>query len=370
MKTNFPNAWDLEQILALSYIKKVGVDKRMYVINEFSSFYEWCDSVGRKTQQDVFIDEKNNKESVLDKSKQQIGFCDANNFNIITYWDDEYPELLKHIYAPPIFLFVRGELQQSDAMSISVVGTRKCDTYGRIVAENFVTDFVKAGLVITSGMATGIDTIAHTTALKNGGITYAVIASGLDKISSSISKKLADEIVESGGAIISQFKCGTGALPPFFLIRNGVISGISKAVLVVESAIKGGAMNTITHAIDQNREVFAVPGSVFSDKSAGCNALIQDNRAAIATSSESIIRSIIPIANSSKIDAEEQIQQFDSIEEEIIYNNLFLDEPIQIDNLSQKTNIEISELLVYLLEMEFKGLIKQLPGKHYVKKNN
>jgi len=366
MNENLPNSWNLASIVALTYIKGMSYAEHKKIVERYSSYQEFISNAFNVKQGDFFDSEKTSNSKNLEEAKRQIEFCGKNKINIVTIWDEKYPHLLKTIPSAPTVIYVYGKLQKSEKMSISVVGTRKCSTYGKLATESFVSEFIKNDIVMTSGLAYGIDSLVHQTAIKQGGTTYAVIASGIDKILPQIAKKLADEIVEAGGAIISEYKCGTSALPVYFPQRNRIVSGISKATLVIESAIKGGSLITARFAQDQGRDVFAVPGTVFSEKSAGCNYLIHKHTAGIALSPQKMLQDLGLLeikfdSSSSKVE-----NKFESKEEEIIYNCLS-DEPTHIDSLPHATNLDISEILVRLLEMEFNDLVKQLPGKYYVR---
>jgi DNA processing protein len=257
-------------------------------------------------------------------------------------------------------------LQANDSKSISIVGTRAATTYGKLATEKFVEQFVRYNLVIVSGLARGIDTKVHIETIKNKGITYAIVASGLDCIKPAISNKNAEKIVESGGAIISEYPCGTKALPGYFPQRNRIISGISVATLVIESADKGGSLITAKFAFDQGRDVFAVPGNIFSEKSAGTNSLIAANIAAIAKSPDYVITEL-GIADGREIEMfkKEKEQTLEKDEKSII--DLLNHEPRHIDDIADKADADINTVLVTLLKLEFKGLITQLPGKYYIK---
>ncbi|MCL2038959.1 MAG: DNA-processing protein DprA [Bacteroidetes bacterium] len=372
---NIPNGWDLASIISLTFVKGLTYNECTRIINKYVSFDDFSKNAFNLRQGDFFENESKDKNgiSVIQKSEEQIEFAEKNDYKIITVWNDAYPSLLKQIDYPPIVLYIWGDLQPADAISISVVGTRKCTYYGKMVTEQFVSEFVKQNILITSGMANGIDSIAHGTAIKNNGITYALIASGLDKISSQVANQTANDIVTSGGAVITEYKFGTPAMQGYFLHRNRIISGISKATLVVESAYKGGAMNTAKFADMHSRDVFVIPGNITSEKSLGTNNLIRRHKAIIAISPKTMLEDmgILEIDDKSVVDNQnkntfEQNITFSNPAEEKIYNNLS-NEPIHIDTLIGLTGLDISELLVQLIDMEFEELVRQLPGKHYVR---
>jgi DNA processing protein len=366
MKENIPNGWDIASIIALTYIKGLSYNECSKIINKYISFEHFKENAFNLQQKDFFENEDKDKKSNLEKAQEQIYYSEKNNYKIITIWNEIYPNLLKQIDYPPVVLYIWGDLQSPDATSISVVGTRKCSQYGKLATEQFVSEFVNQNIVITSGMAYGIDSIAHRTAINNGGISYAVIASGLDKIQPRIAMQTAQEIVASGGAIISEYKFGTNALQGYFLQRNRIISGISKATLVVESAYKGGALNTAKFADMQSRVVFVIPGNISSEKSVGTNNLIRRHKAMVALTPTTMLEDMgLAEIDYNKTNIKQNIS-FSNDAEEKIYNNLS-NEPLHIDSLIGLTGLDISEILVQLIEMEFNDLIKQLPGKHYVR---
>ena len=210
---------------------------------------------------------------------------------IITIWDEEYPTLLKKIYDPPILFFLLGNLAEADQYAISIVGTRQPTNYGKVQAEKISMDLAKQGITIISGMARGIDSIAHNSAVISGGRTIAVIGSGLDVIYPPENKKLFDKIKENG-AIISEFSLGTKPDAQNFPRRNRIISGLSLGVVVIETGATGGAMQTAAFALDQNREVFAVPGNIGVRQSEGTNLLIQKSEAELIISAEDVINEL------------------------------------------------------------------------------
>ena len=368
MKENIPNGWDLASVIALTYVRGLTYNEVLKIINRYKSFEDFKANAFNLRQGDFFESESKDKDgnSNIQKAQKQIEYAEQNNFKIMTIWDDAYPTLLKQIDYPPVVIYVWGNLQPPDAVSISVVGTRKCSHYGKFATEQFVAEFVKQNIIITSGMAYGIDTIAHKTAMKNGGISYAVIASGLDKIQPQIAMQTATEIVASGGVIISEYKFGVPALQGYFLHRNRIISGISRATLVVESAYKGGALNTAKFADLQSRDLFVIPGNITSEKSLGTNNLIRRQKAMIALTPQTMLEDMGLLEIDFKNKDTKQDIIFNNAAEEKIYNNLS-NEPLHIDALISLTGLDISEILVQLIDMEFNELVRQLPGKHYVR---
>lgn len=283
---------------------------------------------------------------------------------LITYWEDEYPSILRNIYYPPILLYLKGSAKLNYGSKIAIVGTRTPTNYGRIQAENFAADLVENNLIIVSGLARGIDSASHNSALKKGGQTFAVIGSGLDVIYPSENKKLFEQICENG-LVISEYELGTKPDAQNFPKRNRIISGLSIATLVIETRINGGAIQTANYAYDQDREVFAVPGNVNSQFSDGCNYLIKKNIARLVTSVHDILEELnikLDQKSVSKLQPELDLNLFEAKTLSVLS-----DEPIYIDDIAEKTEMAISDCLVNLLTLEFKGVVKQFPGKMFIR---
>jgi DNA processing protein len=282
---------------------------------------------------------------------------------LITIWDPEYPPILKKIYDPPILFYILGELNESDQYSIAVVGTRQPINYGKVQAEKISMDLSKQGITIVSGMARGIDSIGHNAAIKSGGRTIAVIGSGLDVIYPAENKKLFD-LISKNGAVISEFALGTKPDAQNFPRRNRIISGLSLGVIVIETGVQGGAMQTAALALDQNREVFALPGNIGVKQSEGTNLLIQKGEAKLITSADDVINELeIKLKPVLGKNIPKQQVDLSLFEEKLI--NVLNSEPLQIDRIATLANMTTSECLVNLLSLEFKGLVKQLPGKMF-----
>ncbi|OGU42646.1 MAG: DNA protecting protein DprA [Ignavibacteria bacterium RIFOXYB2_FULL_35_12] len=287
------------------------------------------------------------------------------NGSLITLWDKEYPSLLRKIYDPPILLYTKGKFHDADDYSIAVVGTRQPTNYGKIQAERIISELAEQNITIVSGMARGIDSIAHRIALKNKSRTIAVLGSGLNVIYPPENKKLYDEISESG-VVITEYSLDTKPDAVNFPKRNRIISGLSLGCVIIETGITGGAMQTAALALDQGREVFAVPGNLGIRQSEGTNLLIQKGEAELTTSAEDILieleLKLKPVIGKNIPKPDIQLTLF---EEKILahLNN----EPLQIDLLASKTNMSTSDCLVHLLSLEFKGVVRQLPGKMFMR---
>ncbi len=205
----------------------------------------------------------------------------------------KFLQRLSAIDKSPKSLYFIGNLPKTEVKAVAIVGSRKPTSYGKEVAERLAFDLARAGIIIISGLALGIDGIAHKAALEAKGTAIAVLGNGLDTIYPSSHRNLAQKIIENGGALLSEYKPGTPALPHQFLERNRIVSGLSQAVIVVEAAIRSGTLSTATHALNQGKEIFAVPGNITSPLSAGCNTLIRQGAIPV-TSSEDILEVIAP----------------------------------------------------------------------------
>ncbi len=285
---------------------------------------------------------------------------------VMTVLDKGYPHLLKEIPDPPAVLYVRGELLASDDLSVAVVGSRDYTYYGRQALEKLVPALVDSGVTIVSGLALGIDSYAHREALKNPkGRTVAVLPVGVDRVYPACHKGLAQEIISRGGAIISEFPLGTSSLPSNFPIRNRIIAGMSLATLVIEANIKSGSFITAKAALDYNREVLAVPGSIFSSKSEGTNNLIKMG-AKMVTSTQDIFDEL-NIDTKKQEDVVKNIIA-DSKEEEQILSVLDREKAEYVDKIAKLVNIDISVINSTLVMMEMKGKVKNIGGNLYIRR--
>ncbi len=299
---------------------------------------------------------------------QQLSKLNKVNGRVITFWDKEYPSNLKKIYDPPPFLFIRGEFAEEDNYSVAIVGTRDPSTYGIQMAQRFSTELSKLGIPIVSGLARGIDTVSHTATLKAGGRAIAVIGSGIDVIYPPENKQLFESIAEHG-AVVSEFLMGAKPDAGNFPRRNRIISGISLGTIVVETGIEGGAMITASLALDQNKSVFAIPSALSEKRKSGTNLLIKEGKAALVESIDDIITELQPQLKRllhAKTESPRKAQPALTLFEQQMYEVL-TEEPSHIDAIAKRSGLTTSDALVHLLGMEFKGVVKQLRGKMFVK---
>jgi len=279
---------------------------------------------------------------------------------VLTVEEEAYPNLLKEIDQPPPVLYVKGQLLPEDDLSIAIVGTRRVTAYGQQVTRDTSIFLAAHGLTIVSGLARGVDGLAHQHALNTGGRTIAVLGSGVDVIYPPEHRKLAEAISENG-AVISDYPMGTKPEGINFPPRNRIISGLSLATIVVEAGDRSGALITADFAVEQGREVFAVPGNVLSPASRGTNRLIQ--KGACAMTSPQDVLDTLDLSNMKSSKPSEKVLPSDSTESKILQ---ILDyEPIYVDEICNKTGLPIEKVTAALTMMELKGLIQHVGGMRY-----
>ncbi len=291
---------------------------------------------------------------------REIGLAEKEDIRILTLVSDEYPELLKAIYDPPPVLYVKGKPLNSISFPLAVVGTRNPSEYGKVIAHRLCLKLASAGFNLVSGLARGIDTLAHRAALEAGADTIAVFGCGLGHTYPPENRKLRNEIVQQG-AIISEFPVLMRPERNNFPARNRVLSGLSLGTVVVEAAVKSGALITADFALEQGREVFAVPGNITSPKSKGTNDLIKAG-AKLVDSPDSVIEELLPVLRE-KLDKPEI--KLDNEVERQVFSLLSL-EGRHIDNLIENSDLSPAQVSATLLQLELRGLVRQLSGKIYV----
>jgi DNA processing protein len=361
---------ELKSWLALSTVPNVGPIRFISLVKHFG-FPEAVLSANEKELSDLpefgTVIASNVKRRVdWELAEKQLQLMEKNQVQLLTFKEEFYPENLKSIYDPPPFLFIRGNIKKEDKNAIAVVGCRMASPYGRQITEKIGRELAKRGITIVSGLARGIDSISHLSALKENGRTIAVFGSGLDVIYPPENKKLVERIVQNG-AIISEFSLGTKPEAPNFPRRNRLISGLSLGVVIVEAGAKSGALLTAQCALDQNREVFAIPGNIGAKNSEGTNRLIKQG-AKLVTSVEDILEElnlITSVQQKERNQIEKDLSQLSEMEKNIY--NLIMNEPYHIDKIAQETNLTTSCALSTLLSLELKGFIRQLSGKMFVR---
>ncbi len=286
---------------------------------------------------------------------------------IVTIGDASYPKRLKEIYDPPPLLYVRGDLKEEDELAVAIVGSRKTTPYGRWITEKISQELARQGITIVSGMARGIDSVAHGGALSGGGRTIAVLGSGVDVVYPPENRNLYKRMIEQG-AVVSEFPMGSPPEAGHFPKRNRIISGLSIGVMVVQASADSGSLITANYALEQGREVFAVPGNVGSDSSRGTHQLIKDG-AKLVESSDDILEEILPQWRKEKeVSQEVERPRRDLTEEERALYERLGETPLHIDVLIRESTFDPGKVSSLLLNLELKGLISQWPGKCFSKK--
>ena len=300
-------------------------------------------------------------ESLLtDMDKMQMAYLSRNN--------ERYPTLLREIPDPPVGIFFIGTMPADNTNKIAIIGSRKCSEYGLMTAKMLAKPLAEAGIVIVSGMARGVDSMAHKGALEGGGATIAVLGCGADICYPPENERLRAEIIASG-CIISEYPPGTRPFPAFFPARNRIISGLSKGIVVTEATKKSGTLITVNQAIDQGREVFAVPGNISSKLSQGTNNLISDGACPVSDYKD--ILYALNITTKDKILDKSEKSQTKALQnlapdEKQVYDNLTF-EAISFDMLLDLTGILPGQLHLICMNLELKGLARKLPGSRYIK---
>lgn len=367
---------ETDALLVLNAIPGIGSAR----IRKLSAHYGSADRVLSLRESDFLADQiippplasdivRFPKDSFL---KKEHAYLHKEGVEVITYPQESYPASLKEIPDAPFVLYVRGKIPEDIDLSVAIVGSRTASVYGTSVAEQFAARLAEAGVNIVSGMARGIDTAAHRGALRVRGVTVAVLGCGLAHIYPPENRKLFNQIIETG-AVISEFPMETLPLAFNFPRRNRLISGLSKGVVVVEAAEKSGALITADCALEQGREVYAVPGKVDSPTSKGVHNLIKQG-AKLVTCVEDILEDLHPqlAADLKQRPAPQNCPKEDTAtealtsEEQYVYRHIH-DQPVPIDHLLDQCGSHVPSVSAVLLRLELKHLVKQLPGKLFVR---
>lgn len=300
---------------------------------------------------------------------EELALCRARGVSLLIAGHDGYPEALSDIPDPPALLYQRGEVVAGDALAIAIVGSRRCTPYGVRVAERLAQSLARVGLTVVSGLARGIDAAAHRGALSAGGRTIAVLANGLESIYPPEHESLAAEIASSG-AILSEMPLRQPPLAPLFPQRNRIISGLCLGVVVVEATPRSGSLSTSRHAVEQNREVFAVPGPVDSLASRGCHQLIRDGARLVETVDDileelgPLVREVQPLGDAVPVRHPAELSLNDN--ERSLLGQLG-DVPKGVDDLIGLTRMSAQQIISTLLVLEMRRLVRRLPGNQYVR---
>jgi len=300
-----------------------------------------------------------------------LAWLESPQNHLVSCFDPNYPALLLQIPDPPVVLFVEGKLSAISTMQIAIVGSRRPTPGGRRIAQEFASGLASVGVSITSGLATGIDSAAHRGALLEDAVTIAVLGNGLGSVYPAINRPLAEQICDKG-ALVSEFPLKTKPLPANFPRRNRIISGLATGTLVIEAALKSGSLITARSALEQGREVFAVPGSIHNPLARGCHALLREG-AKLTENLQDILEEIGQLASvvqqpmGNLLSRHEFNERLDE-ESKLLLHNIGYD-PVTIDFLIEETDIPANVAAALLLNLELQDLIESLPGGGYVRKN-
>ena len=360
------NQIKLLELVALSQIEGIGPQKLKYLIKVTQN----CQSIWE-------IDQRTLEKIIGPKlipdflsagqhfnAQEILGQIEQSKSEVIYIDDDTYPQALKEISDAPPILFVRGNIDLLNILpkKLAVVGSRKYSSYGRAVVESLIPNLVQSGLVIVSGLALGIDALAHEATVDSNGQTIAVLGSSLDLIYPRENFYLAKKILDKGGLLVSEFPPGTPPLKQHFPRRNRIIAGISDGVLVIEAALKSGSLITAQLALDYNREVMAIPGEIFKDTSKGVNKLIKEG-AQLVSSPEDILSTLkVDMMGKEKISLRAL-----SAQEELLLE-LLAGETLHIDQIAEKSSLPASESAQLISQLEIVGVVQSVGGGYYRKR--
>ena len=314
------------------------------------------------------VAERLSEPGLVERANKEFDRSKAKGYSLLTLGDVEYPSLLREIFDPPCVLYCAGRTDVLEEPAVALVGSRRPTAYGRGVAGRLAGDLAGRGVVIVSGLAVGIDAAGHEGAL-DGGRTMAVMGSGIDVPYPRSNRKLYDRIAASG-AVISEFPLGTPPLGPHFPRRNRIISGLARALIVVEAAEKSGSLISAAFALEQGREVMAVPGNVTSEVSRGTNGLIKAGAKLVESWTDVAEELPSPLREEllARRPEDPALRPVLTEGETAVWDRLLPDRPVHVDELLEKTEFSISELLTILLGLEIKGVVTAVPGKFYMRR--
>ena len=301
------------------------------------------------------------------KVEQEIVFIEKYKIKPLFITDKDYPQRFLNCYDPPTILFLKGETNLNASRLVGIVGTRNNSSYGKQMTEKLIAELVSANIVVVSGLAFGIDTIAHKASIKNNIPTVAALGHGLDTIYPSDNAALAKDMIKHGGGLITEFFSRTKPDKHNFPQRNRIVAGLCDATVIVETGIKGGSMITAEMANGYNRDVFAVPGRITDEKSSGTNYLIQNNKAILFTNAEELMATMGWQEKKKNTSTSKQKEIFIELtnEEKIIVDILKEKESVHIDELNLKSGLSSSNVASAILNLELKSVVIGLPGKMY-----
>lgn len=359
---------DLQYQIALTLLSEVGDITAKKLISHCGSveavFSETSQNLRKIPNISYKVIHSIKNQSVMKDAEKELDFIIKNDITPIFYLDDKYPRRLKHCADSPLLLYFKGNADLNNKQVLSIVGTRQPTHKGIEICEKIVSEFANTNTLIISGLAYGIDICSHKSALKNNLPTVAVLGHGLDRIYPNQNKKYVNEILGNGG-ILTEFRSGTEPERQNFPQRNRIVAGMSDATLVVESKAKGGSLITAYLAFDYNRDVFAIPGRPSDEFSAGCNLLIKRNIAQLVSDGAEI-KDLLNWKEEEPLKSPQRqlFVQLDENENKIV-KAMVSRRDYSVDEISIESGLSISKTATVLLSLEFKGLVKTLPGKQY-----
>ncbi len=354
----------------ITTINNIGHVKRAKLLETFASPMEAYKADGKEYTRLSYLS-KEDVESIIESKNpsritSEINHIKSQNINIISIESEKYPELLSYIQHPPYIIYQKGNMDLTKPC-IAIVGSRKCSEYGHTMAYEIARELARMGVTVVSGVAKGIDAAAHEGALV-GGKTIGVLGNGPDRYYPASNAKLQKQI-ESQGCILSEYPVNTKPHPSFFPARNRIISGLSRGVLIVEAAEKSGSLITANFALEQGRDVFAVPGNAWSKMSIGSNKIIQSGGKLVLNAYDIIeeIQQYLPAELLGDCQNKDNLKVNKLAQDEImVYDNLS-QEPLYIDEVNNNIKLPIATLQYIITSLELKGLIKRLPGQRLVR---
>ncbi len=357
-----------DYLMWLSCIINLGVDKRNQLLDYFGSAEDiW------KSDRDEISKVINVKENVLhtiirtktnELMEKRLSLLREKNIQFVGVSDILYPDKLRVIHQPPVGIYVIGSIPDFTFPSVAIVGTRKCSVYGKDIAYLFARELSQNNVIIVSGMAEGIDSAAHRGALAEDNVTVAVFGNGVDICYPAFNKELKEKIIQNG-CVISEYPPGMAPKPYHFPARNRIISGLSDAAVIIEGSEKSGSLITANHALEQGRDVFAVPGDITQKRSDGPNKLLKQGAYVLTQTSDILEVLRIEPEQNNKIN-NKNITQALATDEKLLYDCMG-ENPISVDELFIKTQMELNNLQCVLTMLEIKGFIQKVSGQRYMK---
>lgn len=354
--------------IALTFVKEVGAITARKLVEHYGNAEAVFKAPLKELKAFNGLGELRSKgfkdEAVFARAEEEMTYIEKNEVSVMWFQDDNYPERLKNCTDAPVLMYYTGNTAVSPAKVVAVIGTRKYTDYGQRVCEQMLEELKDSGILIMSGLAAGIDTIAHKAAVKNNLPTIGVLGHGLDKMYPAANRNLAKEMQLNGG-VMTEYASGTIADRGHFPMRNRIVAGMSDVTVVVESDIKGGALITARIADSYNRDVAAFPGRVYDSKSSGCNELIRTNIAAMITCADDLLEMMNWKGDTKAKPVQKQLFINLNPEERVVYDILNGKDHVHADELLHLSGMTSSMIASTLLMLEMQGLVKALPGKYY-----